>query len=827
MYVSDVSNIKSLCERNNVVSKDFDLSECFIQTIDNFRLRKVLSFTNTFFRNNTATHSGSDIYGGLLDRCRINPAAEIYKIIKHNQVFTGVDYVLKTCHFDWPNTTTRSELTKYISSSPVQLCFCLNDQINCSYVHSTVYSKKGEEFRIQAASVDHIGNPVKATVITTFSSQTVISRLKEGQEYQHMDSHCSDLKFNVFSTENTAHLILYADGPCQNRGISKRNLIINFLPCLCLPGFENTSSKIECDCRCDKRLDPYVKHCSLEDHTVQIDINVWISTTEKNGFIISNCPFDYCVEKPVNISLNSSQEIDKQCAFNRSGVLCGECQQGLSLVFASARCLECTNYYLFLIIPFALMGIALVTLILVLNMTVAEGTINGLIFYANILAANRPIFLPFKSPNFLTVFISWLNLDWGIETCFYDGMNSYGKFLLQLAFPMYLFVIIGIIIAFSEQSSRFTAVISKRKPIATLCTLILLSYSKLLRTVITSLQYSTLHYPDVSAVWLFDGNVPYFRTSHIPRFIIAFVVIVLGFVYTSLLLFGQVFDHFFECLNQRSPRLGKLMKWTSHSKYVAFVREYTAPLADKHRYWVGLLLLVRIIHHLISAFAPDDAVILVVGVLTFGLVLFKHLIYSPAYKNWLIYNKLWIDILESSFFVNLIILASATFFNLTSERSQLSVAYISMTVSFLTFVVITLFHVCSLPGMNKLSKRIRSLICECCAHNQNQFVPQDNLQEDEDSNDELLPHEIDSLPPYTDNIQGDTEAQVTYHTEPLIRRAVPDDQLRESWMDDLAPVRPEDYQFPTNKPHPPHPERRVVRTSMEVDIRADHKNLIV
>ena len=205
---------------------------------------------------------------------------------------------------------------------------------------------------------------------------------------------------------------------------------------------------------------------------------------------------------------------------------------------------------------------------------------------------------------------------------------------------------------------------------------------------------------------------------------------------------------------------------------------------------------------------------------------FKHLIYSPAYKNWLIY-KFWIDVLESSFFVNLIILVSATFFNRTAQRSQLLVACISMIVSFLTLVVITLFHVCALPGMNKLSKRIKRLICEFCARSQNPIAPQDALQEDEDSNDELLPHEMNSLPPYTDINQGVTEAQITYRTGPIIRRAVPDDQLRENWMDELAPVRPEDYRSPAHKPHPPRPERGVVRTSAEVDIRADLKNMIV
>lgn len=54
---------------------------------------------------------------------------------------------------------------------------------------------------------------------------------------------------------------------------------------------------------------------------------------------------------------------------------------------------------------------------LVLNLTVAIGTLNGIILYANIVAANNSTFLPFTSSNFITVFIAWLNLDFGIDTC--------------------------------------------------------------------------------------------------------------------------------------------------------------------------------------------------------------------------------------------------------------------------------------------------------------------------------------------------------------------------------------------------------------------------
>ena len=56
------------------------------------------------------------------------------------------------------------------------------------------------------------------------------------------------------------------------------------------------------------------------------------------------------------------------------------------------------------------------------------GTINGLIFFANVVQANKIFFFPNDAAkSFLSVFIAWLNLDLGIETCFYDGMDAYAK----------------------------------------------------------------------------------------------------------------------------------------------------------------------------------------------------------------------------------------------------------------------------------------------------------------------------------------------------------------------------------------------------------------
>ena len=92
-------------------------------------------------------------------------------------------------------------------------------------------------------------------------------------------------------------------------------------------------------------------------------------------------------------------------------------------------------------------------LLLALNLTVAVGTLNGVIFYANIVASNFSTFFPFSSPNFVTVSIAWLNLDIGIDTCFFEGMNAYWKLWIDVLFPAYMIFLVVMIIFISERST--------------------------------------------------------------------------------------------------------------------------------------------------------------------------------------------------------------------------------------------------------------------------------------------------------------------------------------------------------------------------------------
>ena len=63
---------------------------------------------------------------------------------------------------------------------------------------------------------------------------------------------------------------------------------------------------------------------------------------------------------------------------------------------------------------------------------------------------------------FLQGFIAWLNLDLGIETCFFVGLNAFLKTWLQFLFPFYIWGIAGVIIFACRYSFRLTNLIGSR-----------------------------------------------------------------------------------------------------------------------------------------------------------------------------------------------------------------------------------------------------------------------------------------------------------------------------------------------------------------------------
>ena len=423
-------------------------------------------------------------------------------------------------------------------------------------------------------------------------------------------------------------------------------------------------------CNCDPVFSTYTDKCYIDHSAIEYSANTWVtahtSYTNNTEYLISNCPMDYCLPYSSKINLLYP---DTQCQFNRTGILCSQCQYPFSMVFGSSRCIKCNNLYIILIsIIVITAGIVLVVLLYLLNLTVTNGTINGIIFYANVVSINDSVFLVndnvFKP---LRVFISFVNLDLGIETCFYNGMNSYAKMWFQLFFPFYLIAIAVSIIIISRYSSRILRWTYTRS-LPVLATLFLLSYTGVLRTVLTVLfSYSTLtHLPSdhKQIVWSIDASVPLFGLKFTTLFITCLVLFLLLIPFNIILSTRYLLR--FKVINRFKPLLD------------AFQGSYK----DKHYYWVAVHITIRSFLFAMYAFQTSLKLILSAILL---MIFSVYSGYVRPHKNKLV------NIQELLLLLNLTIMYAVSYQG--SGKTFSIVTNIMISLTFIQLFIIVLHHV--------------------------------------------------------------------------------------------------------------------------------------
>ena len=137
---------------------------------------------------------------------------------------------------------------------------------------------------------------------------------------------------------------------------------------------------------------------------------------------------------------------------------------------------------------------------------------------------------------------------------------------------------------------------------------------------------------------------------------------------------------------------------------------YFGPFESHHRYWVGVLLLVRCVLLLIFSLTVvnvPNVNLLVVG--TTALVLLQYstmntsrrveahreqqgLARQASQVTGSCYEKWYLSLLENSFIFNLGVLALGTLYIGVDGGKQAVLAYISVGVVFVQFIAIVLFH---------------------------------------------------------------------------------------------------------------------------------------
>ena len=687
----------------------------------------------TFF-NNSATKGGDYIYGtSIRNYCRIH----------FQQDSNSGNYIWKRL-FDIEWTST---LLSPITSKAMRICLCdSNGQPQCddtskifSVHNSTIYP--GESFPLSLAVVGAEFGTTTGEVYAKLlpsHTQSALSISLEGNFVFISDPKCVTINCLIKSTNSfetvyltTTDILLryYGDMNGIKTSIEDFNhteVIPNSL--LTTPVFINVTLSNKCPvgftmidnyCACYHELSERNVTCKFLHGKGLLSRygSIWVGRNTHNfttyGFIFNHlCPSDNCKLDLVSISLDvdNGSEADLQCAFNHSGLLCGGCREGYSVAIGSSHCLNCTNNSnLALLLFFAAAGPLLYMFIAALDLTITRGTINGVIFYANIVWLYQGIVFSDNSINtsqsrtalyVFKIFIAWLNLDFGIETCFIKGLDAFWKSILQYLFPLYLWVIAWLVkVAYSRISvehfrDRYPRLVSiTGKPVNVLTTFIFLSYTKFLRSIASAFAFATLsYYPHkkTQVVWAIDGNVPYFSSKHAVVFILAVLFLIFTLFYTIYVFFAGLQScsliNLFHCTKDGNvdTEPGRLCRWCKNlfDMPLPLRDSHFLPLKSGHRYWFGLLLLVRIIllviHSLTYLYPQPNLLILMIT----STVILCYMGWKNVYKN----DSVWI--LHGVSLSNLIFLSGASF----TDIQRPIIVCISVSITLVQFVAVVTYH---------------------------------------------------------------------------------------------------------------------------------------
>ena len=545
------------------------------------------------------------------------------------------------------------------------LCYCIDDVNYDCYKDDLGYLYPGQTATLSfcypeySTTSNYVEVSVDLSINGTHFTPCVVHNSKE--LIQFTSKKCTRLQYTIaFSIDNWCELFLKIPF-IHSRYMEYNVFYVRQLPCPL--GFIKTDGI----CQCYPSFSQFgITDCNINNQTILRPANSWISATSQGNYYISlHCPFHYCIMLPFHLNLSTP---DLQCQFNRSGVLCGHCQVGLSTVFGSPDCQHCSNVYLLLTIPIAIAGIVLVLLLFVLNLTVTDGTINAFILYANIISVNGTIF-PYNGSRFAYVFISLANLDLGIKTCFYNGMDDYAKMWLQLAFPFYLIFIATLLIIASRYSHRIQKITAHRA-LPVLATLFLLSYTKILRIIsIVLFFYSPItHLPSkhTTHVWSIDANVTLFGVQFTLLFVVCLILFLILIPFNIILFFTKTFSRF-----------------NIVTKFKPLLDAYQGPYKIELYYWTGLQLMLRTVFFGLSSL--DSKINFTTGLIILGITNVIHA-YSKPFKSNLKNHQ------ESLFIINLLSLYTFALSFGQNEINKISVD-ILISLAAVQFTLIVFYHI--------------------------------------------------------------------------------------------------------------------------------------
>ena len=305
-----------------------------------------------------------------------------------------------------------------ISSDPSEVCFCHESQ-HYNYDQTCIANTDpltmypGEKITVSVITVGQRNGStsgiINASLLNENENHTLVNLNNTGHG---LSAVCVNLTFAIKSNRETAYINFkpIISEFSSIYGNIFPNLTVYLRPCPL--GFQ-LSNQPPYECVCNPILSEYLLTKSL----VKCNINNQIISIQQRGMwfgcllseshnqtaacdslvVAPNCDY-YCrsatndSNKIINISVVNP---DSQCSPGHTGIMCGACKSGYSRILGGAlECIKgCTSHnFPIIILSFLLLNIVLIIFIMSLNLTVTQGTLNGLLVYTMVIQTHRTYF---------------------------------------------------------------------------------------------------------------------------------------------------------------------------------------------------------------------------------------------------------------------------------------------------------------------------------------------------------------------------------------------------------------------------------------------------
>ena len=575
----------------------------------------ILNGTKLQFLDNTALEKGGVIYAQKANISVFMTTSNIVSFANNAAFMSGNSVYAypienKTTLESFNFTHITNNHLHEVSTAPVRIIPCEQQ-----YDYKHVYA--GEKITIMMKALDQWNRSVFRYVFITVAKTSNVQKhypqvlssdwhIPIIDYYQIIeernDNTCTALNLTLLTgedKENTGVILVSASDQYPKLRHKHK---INLKPCPI--GFENTHDICHCDALIGNATNG---NCYITNKTIISHNIFWIGNyNTDNGPSLAYskyCPITYCSIRDqflrgTTIKVTDTNEfkivttdgaIMDICEGNRSGVLCGKCVNGTSLVLGSDKCHVCNNWWLLSLLLYAIAGPLLIYLLHALKLTLTTGTLNGIIFYAQ--AANCGLLDFIVYPTYYhdgilalfakvaTAFLAFLNLENGYPFCLYNGMTMLAKSFFTLLFVVYLLLLILLVIIVSHYSTRLSNHIANSS-VQVLVTVVHLSFYHLMDTVIKVFSSTEVYIKNFGTihVWSFDGSVGFLSKEHVTLIIFTLVIVIaLLLPYIVILLGGRL-----------------LLKYCDKLRPV--YEAIHGPYKEKNNYWftARLLLLIAI-----------------------------------------------------------------------------------------------------------------------------------------------------------------------------------------------------------------------------------------